>query len=139
MSFFRLKALLAVIISLVFFVSTPALGDDFFKVKKSFEVFKKVWVKKLYRVETDNFTGLKVTRSGGVYKAEYIGYGPNYRYQVKKTDSAVTPFIGVLRYKEIKYVSTGNSEQEVLKGPFSVDSSEEVKEIFRYTNGEWFY
>lgn len=139
MSFFRLKIFSAVIISLVFFISASALGDDFFEVKRSFEAFKAAWMKKLYRIEMDHFTGVKVIRSGDVYKAEYIGYGPNHRYQVKKTDSAVTPFIGVLTYREIKYVSTGNSEQEVLKGPFSIGSSEEVKEIFRYTNGKWFY
>lgn len=139
MNFFRLRITLAVIISLVFFISAPTLGDDFFEVKKSFESFNRAWMRKLYRIEAGNFTRAKVTRFEGVYRAEYIGYGPNYRSQIKRTDSAVTPFIGVLTYQEIKYVSTGSSEQEVLKGPFSIGSSGEVKEIFRYTNGKWFY
>ena len=138
---FRFSTVLLVVFSLILLVSSPALcGDDGYKkAKESFEVFLKKWMKNLYGMEADNFVRLKMSNLGNTYRGEYIGYGLKYDYYVKRTNSAVTPYVGTVSYQQIKYVNTGASRRAILKGPFKIDSVTNVKEIFRYTGGKWLY
>lgn len=138
---FRFSTVILVVFSFLLLVSSPVLcgGNDYDKVKESFEVFLKQWMKKLYGMEADNYMHLKLSNTGNMFRGEYIGYGLKYDYVVKRTNSAVTPYVGTVTYQQIKYVNTGASKKDILKGPFKIDSVTRVKEIFRYTGGKWLY
>ncbi len=57
--------------------------------------------------------------------------------EVKKTNSGMTPYIGVLRYTEIIYESNGGCSISVVEGPFSPVHYRKVTEIFRYVQNRW--
>ena len=120
-------------------VSVSGLCEDISLVEKSFEKFNRSWMKKLQRIERENFRNIKAEDSGDLYRAEYIGYSREFDFSVKRTKSSLTPFIGILTYNEIKYVSIGRDKKGALKGPFFINTRIKVKEIFRYTKGEWVY
>jgi hypothetical protein len=135
----RAKILSIFIFGLVIFFSIHAFCENFSEVERSFERFKKAWIKKLDRIEKENLRNIRIGNSGDLFRAEYIGYGKKFNHAIKKTQSSFTPFIGILTYYEIKYVSIGRDKKRVLKGPFTIEMRTKVKEIFRYTRGKWFY
>lgn len=135
----RAKILSILIFGLVTFFSIHAFCEDFSKAEKSFERFKKAWIKKLYRIERENLRNIRLKYSGDLFRAEYIGYGEKFNHAIKKTKSSLTPFIGILTYHQIKYVSIGRDKKRVLKCPFTIETRTKVKEIFRYTRGKWVY
>lgn len=135
----RAKILTIFIFGLVIFFSLHAFCENFSEVERSFEKFKKAWIEKLNRIEKENLKNIRIGNSGELFKAEYIGYGKKFNHTIKKTKSSITPFIGILTYYEIKYVSMGRDKKAVKKGPFKIRMSTKVKEIFRYTRGKWVY
>ncbi|MSQ47554.1 MAG: hypothetical protein EXR78_04055 [Deltaproteobacteria bacterium] len=117
----------------------PAVIDEA-AVQSSFETFTLDWMKKLTEAEEYHRRELlKVSQSGDIFSAEYVGYLPQRFVAVKKTTSTETPFIGTLTYYERTLRCTGKTKDAATQGPFEQVETTPVMEIFRFTNGKWVY
>ena len=105
----------------------------------SFDSFTLEWMKKLKEAETFHKMRAQVKPSQDGFTAEYIGYLPPRYIHVKKTESADTPYVGILTYYEKTLRCTGKTKEEALKGPFDQVGTSQVSEIFRFTKGKWVY
>ena len=109
-------------------------------VHSSFETFTQEWMKKLAEAEEYHRKDLiKISQSGEIFFAEYVGYLPQRFIEVKKTTSQETPFVGTLTYYERTLRCTGKTKEAAVQGPFEQVEAVPVKEIFRYTKGKWVY
>ena len=110
-------------------------------VLQSFDAFTGQWMEKLARAEEFRRSQrMAVNRTDRGFKAEYTGYHlPSRRITIKKTSSLLTPFIGILTYHEKVLRSSGKTREEAVQGPFEVVETNEVMEVFRYTQGKWEY
>jgi hypothetical protein len=109
-------------------------------VHSSFDTFTQDWMKKL--AETEDYHRkelIKVSQTGESFSAEYVGYLPQRFIEVKKTTSQETPFIGTLTYYERTLRCTGKTKEAATQGPFEQVETTPVKEIFRFTKGQWVY
>lgn len=110
------------------------------QARLSFEMFTRLWMKKLMAAERfQKNERLTVTETADGVVAEYAGYLPDRDTTVKATTSAVTPFIGILRYYRTTMRSVGKTKRQAVRGPFEQADKNRVSEIFRYTKGEWVY
>lgn len=110
------------------------------RARLSFEMFTRLWMKKLMAAEQfQKNERLTVTETADGVVAEYAGYLPDRDTTVKATTSAVTPFIGILRYYRTTMRSVGKTKRQAVRGPFEQADKNRVSEIFRYTEGEWVY
>ena len=57
--------------------------------------------------------------------------------EVKVTDSAGCPFVGVLKYLEHSYEARGATAEQALAGPFRRVKTVRVTEIFSYAGDAW--
>jgi len=57
--------------------------------------------------------------------------------EVKKVNSNLTPFIGVLNYTESIYENNGSCQASLANGPFIPVRHRKVTEIFRYVQNRW--
>jgi hypothetical protein len=63
----------------------------------------------------------------------YLQYDDDFTTEIRATGSEVTPFVGVLRYRESLYQCQGPGSKRC-----TVVSSAPVTEIFQYQNESWF-
>ena len=105
----------------------------------SFDTFTLEWMKKLLETEDFRKTRAQVKPSPEGFIAEYTGYLPPRYIHIKKTESADTPYVGILTYYEKTLRCTGKTKEEALKGPFDQVGTSQVSEIFRFTKGKWVY
>jgi len=106
----------------------------------SFDTFTIEWMQKLAGTEEFQRTQrAQVTESPEGVSAEYVGYLPHRYLIVKKTDSTITPFIGILTYFEQTLQCVGKTREEALQGPWHQIDTRQVSEIFRFTKGKWEY
>lgn len=75
----------------------------------------------------------------GSYRASYKELGQILGSRVKKTGHNGTPYVGVMKYYEVIFVSTGETPEAAKQGPFAKESERTVTEIFRYAKGKWLY
>lgn len=109
-------------------------------IHSSFDIFTQEWMKKLAEAEEYHRKDLiKISQSGEIFSAEYVGYLPQRFIEVKKTTSQETPFVGTLTYYERTLRCTGKTKEAAVQGPFEQVEAVPVKEIFRYTKGKWVY
>ena len=106
---------------------------------RGFEVFVNGWMEKLALVCEENSRGLKLTASKEGFSGEYVCYGPENRFWIKKTESPLTPYLGFLNYPEKRIIKKGRTFREVNLDPGQVASQIPVTEIFRFTEGHWVY
>ena len=119
--------------------SPPPVIDEA-AVHSSFDTFTQEWMKKLAEAEEYHRKDLiKISQSGEIFSAEYVGYLPQRFIEVKKTTSQETPFVGTLTYYERTLRCTGKTKEAAVQGPFEQIEAIPVKEIFRYTKGKWVY
>ena len=112
----------------------PALTQ----VYKAFRNFAGTWINKLNRNHFKGFARMEVVPVSTGYKAMYHRFDPNTVIcQVKRTKSSSVPYVGILKYKERIYESTGNSPQDCKNGDFATVKTIAVTEIFNYKNGAW--
>jgi hypothetical protein len=96
-------------------------------------------MKKLAETEGFRKSRAQVKQSLDGFSAEYTGYLPHRYIHVKKTESADTPYVGILTYYEKTLRCTGKTKEEALQGPFNQVDTSQVSEIFRFTKGKWVY
>ena len=131
--------LLLFLIFWLFPLEAEAQEED--TVFQSFDAFTRQWMEKLARAEEFHRSQrMAVRKTDGGFEAEYTGYDlPSRRITLKKTTSSLTPFIGILTYYEKVLRSFGRTQKEAMQGPFEVLGTNEVMEVFRYTQGKWEY
>lgn len=113
--------------------------EDLARMHERFTKFAHKWVAKLNRNHTASRSRMKISKSGnGSFLAKYHHFdGSTIVCRVKRTKSAKVPFVGILRYKERVYQSTGGSESECRSGDFEAVRTIAVTEIFNYSNNTW--
>jgi hypothetical protein len=137
---FRFSLLLAGLAAIVFFSPAgQALAVDEPAVQRDFEGFVGDWMAKLAKVCEENGRALKLAASKQGFSGEYVCYGPENRFWIKKTDSEITPYLGFISYQEKLILKQGRTFQEVRLDPGRVTSEMPVTEIFRWTAGRWVY
>ena len=57
--------------------------------------------------------------------------------QVRRTQSELSPFIGVMKYTEVRYESNGECRESITSGTFERVRARSVTEIFRLVQDEW--
>lgn len=112
------------------------------EIVQQFEQFQKNWMKLLdsrgmYGLDYVEMQQDPYTKGGIV--ASYKKLGQIESSRVKKTGRKGCPYVGVLKYSELVFVSRGASPEAAKKGPFSKKYEKSVTEIFRYANGKWCY
>lgn len=105
----------------------------------AFDAFTLEWMKKLAETEGFRKSRAQIKQSPDGFSAEYTGYLPHRYIHVKKTESADTPYVGILTYYEKTLRCTGRTKEEALQGPFNQVDASQVSEIFRFTKGKWVY
>lgn len=110
-------------------------------IEQSFEQFAKTWMAKLENINKINSktVSLKPSAADGVYSGKYVCYGPECQTSIKKTDSAETPYIGLIRYSEKQILKKGTSKQDAMSDPGTAIEETPVTEIFRFSKGRWVY
>ena len=122
----------------VFFLpATCAVEDN--EVEVSFRQFSQKWMNSLQEREEGNKKNLTCKKVKNYYRVEYTGYSSAHSVTVKKTDYKKTPYIGILRYKEKKFVCHAITFEGALRGPFTVVYECPVTELFIFSDGEWHY
>lgn len=108
---------------------------------QSFDAFTREWMEKLARAEEfHRLQRMAVKKTAKGFEVKYTGYDlPSRRITLKRTTSPLTPFIGILTYHEKVLGSFGRTQEEAKHGPFEVLETNEVMEVFRYTQGKWEY
>jgi hypothetical protein len=109
------------------------------EVETGFQKFSQKWMNLLHAREKRSKKDLICKKVKNHYWAEYTGYSRIYSSGIKKTDSTITPYIGILKYKEIKFVSHAKTFEGALRGPFTIIHEYPVTELFMFTDGEWHY
>ena len=118
-------------------MTLPLITEDL--ALATFDTFTVEWMKKLEQAEDFHKTRAQPVESTDGFTAEYVGYIPDRSIRVKKTDSADTPYVGILIYSEKKLRCAGKTKEEALQGPFNQVETNQVSEIFRFTKGKWVY
>lgn len=133
------------VFSFLFFgilVMTPFLGHaaDEEEVRKAFEAFQNDWIAKLSQHGEIGEDKIKVEKDPqGRYRASYRTIGKDRHSEVKATGDKNSPYVGVLKYEEKTFVSTGDTPELAKSGPFTCEKEVVVSEIFRYSKGKWLY
>lgn len=68
-----------------------------------------------------------------------VAYEGQWAIQLKKTDSRLTPYIGLLNYLETHLVKYGPEAETLALNPEIVVTEIPVTEIFRFSEGSWQY
>jgi hypothetical protein len=95
------------------------------EAKASFERFSRDWMGKMRRAGEANRVNAERTGSG------YTDYGDDYRVELKPTGHATAPYVGILRYQQLKCANSAPKCSGARRSP--------VTEIFRFQNGRWVY
>lgn len=127
-----------VIVTLVLFPSVTYSMEKT-GIEASFQRFNQQWMQGLYKREEREKKNLVCKKVKGYYVAEYTGYSKTYSSTIKRTNCKETPYIGILNYREKKFVSHAKTFEETLHGPFNLIYECPVTEIFAFSNGEWLY
>lgn len=77
------------------------------------------------------------TESGFV--AKYKTISPDFEVEVKRNGNVYRSYIGILTYRETKFLSLGDTHDCAVNGLFNRAYDYPVTEIFLYMNGEWHY
>ena len=115
----------------------PVISEDV--ALATFDAFTIEWMKKLEQTEEFHKAQAQITPAAEGFAVEYVGYLPHRYIHVKKTESADTPYVGILTYFEKKLRCTAKTKEAALQGPFEQIETNQVSEIFRFTKGKWVY
>ena len=109
------------------------------EVEVSFKSFNQKWMQYLYDQEEREQRNISCKKVKEQYVAEYKAYSKDYSATIKKTQYQGTPYIGILSYREKKFVSQAATMEGAIRGPFNLMDECNVTEIFAYVNGKWQY
>ena len=129
---------------LIFFLlvsngATAGFAEDENKVLENFKHFSHAWMAKLSQLNDQNQKNIRIESSNGWYTGQYICYGDQCRFRIKKTVSKKTPYIGFLSYSEMRIQKAGRTKRQAVNDPGRVYHEIPVTEIFRYTDNHWVY
>lgn len=105
-------------------------------IEGSFKDFCKKWMEAKDEQARKHFSCKKLKKK---FVSEYTGYTKDYDICIKATGSELCPYIGLLKYKEIRYKNGAQTFKGAQSGPSKSVFEYPVTEIFRYSNGEWQY
>ncbi len=122
------KILLALLGATLLFTAPAALagapaGEP--EAKASFERFAREWMGKMQRAGEQNRANAERAGTG------YTGYGDDYRMELKPTGHAGAPYVGILRYQQLRCADAARNCKVAGRSP--------ITEIFRFQNGRWIY
>ena len=107
--------------------------------ENEFRSFAAIWVTKLNRSHIKGFQHMEILlKPDGNYLARYHHIDPaNIKCKVKKTSSSKKGMVGLLKYIETIYESTGVTPQEARANPFKPVKNIRITEIFSNTGKGW--
>lgn len=107
-------------------VAAPSGGSQLERAKATFETFSQEWMVKMENAARETALAAKATVRRG--------YPPGFTTELKPTDSASAPFVGLLRYVEEEHSCKDTSLTDC-----KVTGATNVTEIFRFQGGKWIY
>jgi len=122
--------------------SSAAFSLDDQEAESKFQQFQQEWMQKLARNGLYGPGSVQCElqpQDQGLFVATYKTLGQITSVRVKKTQSAGSPYVGILSYEELLYSCRGRTPEEARKGPFQFESRTSVTEIFRFSKGKWLY
>jgi len=128
-----------IILSVALFLLPIAYAMEEKEVEKSFHRFNQQWMKSLHEMEKRGRANLRCKKVKDQYITVYTGYSTTYSSTIKKTDYKESPYIGILNYREKKFISRARTFEEAIQGPFNLIDDYPVTEIFVFKNGRWRY
>ncbi|WP_432738040.1 hypothetical protein [Maridesulfovibrio sp. FT414] len=116
--------------------TTPAATTE---EQAEFRAFAAEWVSKLNRSHIKGFHNMEIQLlPDGSYLARYHHIDPaTISCRVKKTSSSKKGSVGLLKYIETIYESTGLTPQKARNNPFKPVKSIRITEIFSNTGKGW--
>ncbi len=102
--------------------------------ERAFGKFAGSWMKTMEQREATNRGKPEIKRYAGRTYAAYTGYGSDWDIEVHATGDSVSPYVGVLHYKEQHFTCADETTNKC-----SVASQTPVTEVFPYRNGKWKY
>lgn len=138
------RALVAVFLlcaAAVLAVSIPSASTaELPTVENRFQEFSRSWMARLDSISQKNRRAMKLEKGlAKKFVGRYVCYGPQCRIEVKKTDSAKTPYVGIIYYPQKLIRLTGDTRQEAMDDQGTVVEETRVTEIFPYMDGRWNY
>lgn len=74
---------------------------------------------------------------GGMFHIRYTEW-INYVYDIKKTDSIVTPYYGNVIFKGIFYFKDGKTNDDCIKSPWNKSLNDQIRrKSYAYQDGNW--
>ncbi|SDK33843.1 hypothetical protein SAMN05660337_0133 [Maridesulfovibrio ferrireducens] len=129
----------AVILCLL--LSTNALASELAGQTElsHFQVFSQSWVTKLNRSHIKGIQRMEILpRENGAYLARYHAIDPgSIKCIVKRTSSKKKGLIGLLKYIETVYESTGKTPEIARNNHFTATKRTRITEIFSNTGKGW--
>ncbi|WP_031480926.1 hypothetical protein [Maridesulfovibrio frigidus] len=136
----RIRIVLTAIF-LCFVLSSGAFASDVTEQTElsRFQIFAKSWVVKLNRSHIKGIQRMEIRpNEDGTYLARYHAIDPtSVQCIVKKTSSKRKGLIGLLKYIETVYESTGSSPKTARKSDFKAVKRTRITEIFSNSGKGW--
>ncbi len=122
----KMSQLKLAFLSVLFLLNIQVLySQDVAKVKDSFKQVIEKELKSLQEWSKSDKANPERTIlnidfiDGFLFKAFYKEY-KSYRYDIQKTNSIVTPFIGIVTFRELRYEKAGKSKSECLNSEWKL-------------------
>ena len=129
------SSILLPVILLVLTCSTPAAASDSNKVEASFRTFCQ---KHLVSLRNSKNRIVQCAKRKDVFIAEYSLCSKDYSITVKEGNPKDSSYVGILKYKQEKFKSSGNTREIAKNGTFQrTGGGVPVTELFLYRNGRW--
>lgn len=132
--------------ALCFVLAAPALAADAApdraKLEAGLKQFGEETIKSMNRCLLPSEGKKEVLKNGGQWTARYKAVDPRtIRVRVEKSNTPNSPVthIGYLSYCENEFICTAASKDAALKGPFSVQRTENLTELVKFMGGKWTY
>lgn len=104
------------------------------QIERSFAQFGRSWMQELQTRAARARTRPRVRPGAEAPIVTYLGYGEEFRTELRATESSSSPYIGLLHYTENLYSCT-----DALATQCGIASSTPVTEVFRFRDGVWSY
>jgi hypothetical protein len=104
------------------------------QIERSFAQFSRNWMQELQTRAARARMRPSVRPGAGAPIFTYLGYGEDFRTELRATESSTAPYVGLLHYTENLY-----SCADARAARCGIASSTPVTEIFRFLDGVWSY
>jgi hypothetical protein len=111
----------------------PAASDSN-KVEASFRTFCQ---KRLVSLRDSKNRNVQCAKRKDAFIAEYSRCSKDYSITVKEGNPKDSSYVGILKYKQEKFKSSGMTSDSAKNGTFQRTGGVPVTELFLYRNGRW--